>query len=248
MIVFTDIHGNFDTFIALYNRIPQEKKDAGIAIAGDLIDRGPKSRQMIQWCINHPEVKVVKGNHEFMMLASAKEQANTHKESGNYKYGMCGKNALFLSNGGVATMDSYLNSDNQIDTETLDKHLEWMEALPIYLEFKDVKNDKGEHLLVTHSSAASAWKWSEQRREEQHKVFIELLTWGRPRMIHPIKGIYNIFGHTPTKNGPKVKSHYSNIDTGCYYDSDGYFELTAIEFPSMQVWSQENIDMVKEEF
>ena len=76
MTVFTDIHGNFDTFLALYNKIPQEAKDKGVAIAGDLIDRGPKSAQMVQWCIDHPEVKVVKGNHEEMMIDEALIEAS----------------------------------------------------------------------------------------------------------------------------------------------------------------------------
>jgi len=43
MIILTDIHGNFDTMIALLDTIPQEEKDKGIIICGDLVDRGPKS-------------------------------------------------------------------------------------------------------------------------------------------------------------------------------------------------------------
>ena len=73
--------------------------------------------------------------------------------------------------------------------------------------------------------------------------------WGRPNHIRPITGIFNVFGHTPIKNGPRIKSCYANIDTGCCYKKyPGLGVLTALQFPGMIVYSQENIDEYSEEY
>ncbi len=248
MVVFTDIHGNFETFLALYNKVPKERRDKGVAIAGDLMDRGPKSKHMIQWCIDHPEVKVIKGNHEELMIDEGLREASYFIKNCTFNY--YGQGGIWGMNGGFQTLGSYI-TDNGDDTATFDMstfidHLEWLKNLPYYLEFKNVKNDKGEHLLITHSSAASVWKWSEEKRKENNQQFIGHITWGRPNTIHAIPNVYNIFGHTPNPNGPKIKSCYANIDTGCFYNSaPGYFRLTAIEFPSLETWEQGNIDMNK---
>ena len=256
--ILTDIHGCFDTFMALVDKIADKggytKKYviSNMIIAGDLIDRGPKSRQIIQWCIDHPEVKVIRGNHEEMMLDEGLKEASYYMRNKMFNYH--GGKGVWLMNGGKECLESYIieskddfdynNLVKYFDLETFIAHMDWIKTLPYYVEFKDVKNDKGEHLLVTHSSAAKVWKWDEKRRKEQHKHFIGHLTWGRPHSINPIPDVYNIFGHTPIKNGPRVKSSYANIDTGCfYYGESGYFQLTAIDFPSMEIYQQTNLDI-----
>lgn len=225
MIILTDIHGTFDTLMALLDKIPDAEKAKGIAVAGDLIDRGPKSMQVIQWCIDN-KVHVARGNHEDMMVNSNFRI----RLSDNWGY-----------QGGIQTLMSY-GEDEAAEALFL-KHREWLDTLPYFLEFKDVKNDKGEHLLVTHSSAQAVWGWSEERRKKHEKQFIAHLVWGRPNRIRPIPGIFNVFGHTPIKDGPRIKSCYANIDTGCAYKGhQGYGVLTALQFPEMIVYQQENID------
>ena len=239
MIILTDIHGNFDTMIALLAKIPQEEKSKGIVIADDLIDRGPKSRQIVQWCIDN-NISVVKGNHEEMMIDEIREDGSPALIF----------NGIWAPNGGIQTLYSYkLDSNNEnfknnLDHETLKKHREWMANLSYYLEFKDVKNDKGKHLLITHSSACKVWGWDDERRKTIWKQFVGHVTWGRPNNITPIPNIYNVFGHTPGPTGPKIKSCYANIDTGCFYtvQPGQYGVLTALQFPEMIVYQQKNVD------
>ena len=260
MIVFTDIHGNFDTFMALYNKIPQSKRDMGIVIAGDLIDRGPKSKQMVQWCIDHPEVGVVTGNHEMIMVDVGMKNAEYFINNGDFYPGdhidYSASDSIYSGggrrvnmwgvNGGFETMNSYI-TDHGDDTATFDlksfkSHLEWMKNLPLYLEFKDVKNEKGEHLLVTHSSASKVWKWDDQRRKNMREHFVDHLVWGRPNNIQPIPGVFNIFGHTPMPDGARIREGYANIDTGCFHSGKRFGKLTAISFPDMSLYEQENLD------
>jgi serine/threonine protein phosphatase 1 len=58
--------------------------------------------------------------------------------------------------------------------------------------------------------------------------------------------MFNIFGHTPQR-GVRIRDFYACIDTGVGYNSDGakregYGIMTALQFPSMKVWTQENIE------
>lgn len=207
---------------------------------------------MVQYCIDN-NVSVVTGNHELMMIKEAIEEANHFNEIGEFNWrgaydynSHMGDRNIWGINGGYNTLESYFKKDHKIDMDKLNEHIEWMKKLPMYLEYKDVKNEKGQHLLITHSSAAKVWKWSEDCRKLYKEHFVNHIAWGRPNNINPIPDIYNIFGHTPIVNGPRVKQHYANIDTGCFFDAKpGYFKLTAIQFPGLEIYRQDNIDKEK---
>ena len=73
------------------------------------------------------------------------------------------------------------------------------------------------------------------------------LLWHRgdsKKVIIKGKEYFHIFGHTPVP-GAEIKEHYANIDTGACFWVDkniGYGILTAIQYPSMKIWTQEYID------
>lgn len=55
------------------------------------------------------------------------------------------------------------------------------------------------------------------------------------------------FEHTPQDKGPRIKVPFANLDTGCCYGKRehreaGYGVLTALMYPEMVVYQQENID------
>jgi serine/threonine protein phosphatase 1 len=51
---------------------------------------------------------------------------------------------------------------------------------------------------------------------------------------------FHIFGHTPIKK-PYFHRRFANIDTGCAFKDAGG-SLTALEYPSLKIYQQENID------
>lgn len=107
--VFGDIAGEFDAFERLVARLVKPYR---LILVGDLIDRGPKSKEIIDYCRAHPEIVVLKGNHEDMMLNSPGD---------------------WLYNGGKATLKSF---GGKIPEDVK----EWVEALPIkHLEEIDGK-------------------------------------------------------------------------------------------------------------
>ncbi|MEO0451726.1 MAG: metallophosphoesterase [Pseudomonadota bacterium] len=72
-----DVHGCYDEMRRLLEVIEQDNQSRApaktfIIFLGDLIDRGPKSRQVLQYLIDTPpefaRMEVLKGNHEEMAL------------------------------------------------------------------------------------------------------------------------------------------------------------------------------------
>jgi serine/threonine protein phosphatase 1 len=239
MIAIGDLHGCKKTLEALLDKLP---KDQEIVFVGDYVDRGPDSAGVID-IIKSGGYKCVLGNHEDMMLRVLKhEDANAWDAWQDFD--------LWIKNGGDKTLLSYgISEDYKMlklaDTNVkLQEHLEWMSQLPIYLEFPDVKNTNGQHLLVTHSSAHPAWKKKDSQEPNNQFIFRQGLLWGRSLNIQAIEGIYNVFGHTVHINNPRIKDCYANIDTGCcYVKYKKHGVLTALQFPEMIVYQQENLDM-----
>lgn len=68
-----DIQGCYDELMALLARIQFDPKQDQIWLAGDLVNRGPKSADVIRFARSLPRdaVKTVLGNHELHLLANA---------------------------------------------------------------------------------------------------------------------------------------------------------------------------------
>jgi len=73
-----DIQGCFDEFRALVERIDARARAEGqsgeptLWLVGDLVNRGPKSLEVLQWVIAHEHrCRVVLGNHDLNLLAVA---------------------------------------------------------------------------------------------------------------------------------------------------------------------------------
>ena len=65
-IVIGDVHGHYDTLVALLDSISPTTNDE-VYFLGDLIDRGPKSAQVVDLVMRN-QFKCLRGNHEEMML------------------------------------------------------------------------------------------------------------------------------------------------------------------------------------
>lgn len=111
--VIGDIHGCLDELEILMDKyvLPHIDNLEHVVFVGDYIDRGPKSKQVFDYCQKIPKVVMLKGNHEDMM-------SNINQEH------------IWLNNGGRETIDSY-NGD--IDAITKDAKL--MENLKTSFKF-----------------------------------------------------------------------------------------------------------------
>ena len=64
--VVSDIHGHFDEFMKMLKMI-DFKDDDELYVLGDCIDKGPKSIDTLLYCLEHDNIHMCLGNHEFMM-------------------------------------------------------------------------------------------------------------------------------------------------------------------------------------
>lgn len=228
-IIIGDIHGCYKTLIALVEKLP---KGVPIISVGDLIDRGPRNRDVINW-IRSNNIPCVVGNHEILMCSKQFSERQ-----------------VWMMNGGRATtqeyetlpllerdFSNYLRGHKEygFDQDAFDKDAEWMNSLPWYLEFKDIKNEKGRYLIVSHTTIADIWSKKDHVNRED-------VVWQRRNMPPQIKGAFNVYGHTPVSK-PIIREHFANIDTGCVYGSSyNLGHLTALQFPEMIIYQQKCID------
>lgn len=108
--IIGDVHGCFDTLMALIAKIPKEDK---ICFVGDLIDRGRKSRQVVEYVMSSGH-DCVQGNHDYWMA----------------NYPIDAELWMDYRNGGRETMASYSNT---LDVE----HIGFMASLPLYKIYDD---------------------------------------------------------------------------------------------------------------
>lgn len=233
--VIGDVHGCYKTLLALLDKIPNEHKDK-ICFAGDLVDRGPRSREVVQFVIDNGH-DCVQGNHEQMMVDWT-------------SWG----DVLWVGNGGDATLDSYRIAQtlpkSEVDNELFDKHRVWMANLPVVIEYPNVKNPDGRSLVVSHSICHNYWK--DFHCDDPHRVEKAMVNIAWNRNFHKLKdaGFFNVIGHTPDENNPKIKKIYANIDTGAFvgyggwkkWKEGGLGKLTALHVPTMTIYQQECID------
>lgn len=204
-----DIHGEAEKLAALYDVIDDDRARNGavskIVHLGDLIDRGPDSRRVIEMAMARTvagEAHTVAGNHEELML-TAYDRPDT---AGVYHW---------ASNGGDETIASYraANGDKENWRDSIDAdHLTWLRALPIHL------HDRGRNILFVHAGI-------DPRRYPECPDEVKL--WTRsPIFYNParwpdrpeLKGLVVVHGHTPTDDfEPDVRVNRINVDTGACF-------------------------------
>ncbi|MEZ6023391.1 MAG: metallophosphoesterase family protein [Hyphomonadaceae bacterium] len=205
-----DIHGEDERLARLHAHIENDAKFSGgaykIVHLGDLIDRGPDSRGVINRLMaleaaGAPSV-TVKGNHEELMLHAY----GKHESIGVY---------FWAENGGDETIASYraVNGDTDDWRDAIDKnHIVWLRNLPVTI------HDEARKIVFVHggidpkvfpncTDELRMWTRSEKFFNQRH--------WPkRPEL----EGLLVVHGHTPTDNfEPHVDARRINVDTGVCY-------------------------------
>lgn len=205
-----DVHGHFDGLMWLLEKIDLVAEDA-VYFVGDLIDRGPQSAQVVSYVrrVEHP---CVLGNHEQLLLNAF---ARGHLSGQAFH--------SWLYSGGQATLASY-----EDDLDLLHEHLDWLRALPIYLDLGDV--------WLVHAGLDPTLKVAEQTANE--------CCWIRdPFHCNPSPYFADkliITGHTITFTFPDTPPGqivegpgWIDIDTGAYHPKSGW--LTAVDIDNERV-------------
>ncbi len=200
-----DIHGQFDKLKRLMDRVAIDYSQDTLVFLGDYIDRGPGSFEVVQYLIElqqaHPEVVLLKGNHEEMLL--------------DY---LAGHNRLFyLRNGGYQTIESYLNQQASDKNAPIpDHHLQFFNSLALYhetVQYVFVHAGLKDGVPLAQQDPADLL-WTRERFIQSKYDF----------------GKTVVFGHTPFE-APYVKNQKIGVDTGAAYGGKlTCVELPAVTF------------------
>ncbi|MEA5581943.1 metallophosphoesterase family protein [Nodularia harveyana UHCC-0300] len=209
-IVIGDVHGHYEGLMKLMEAIAPGSEDQ-VYFLGDLIDRGPKSSDVIDfvkdnnyWCLL--------GNHEQMLLKVVTDNKLSTPAM-----------QAWLYTGGQATLASY--KDASIPQE----HLEWLKTLPLYLDLGD--------FWLTHAGVDPRIPLAEQTAKQFCWIRDEFHSIEKPYFSD--KTI--IIGHTITFTFPGVPpgmlvqgQGWLDIDTGAYHIRSGW--LTGLDITNNLIY------------
>jgi hypothetical protein len=260
--VFGDVHGRKDMLMALHNKIKHFYGDIHLESCGDLIDRGPDSSGVIQYCIDNG-IGAVIGNHDDWLRKLCIE----------FQFEPFAMTPIM---GGVSTASSYgaflaqdrNNSNEDIGYDIYSNvpkgHKDWLNDQPLY---KKIILSSGEiywitHAGVTNGAAHSFYKESADDDEimsqfPKYNVTVDLLLWARP--IFPYKNSHKgpnsddlyhfrnnatqIFGHT-IRGEVIMDDHYIACDTGCGTKKYGQ-ALSAVILPERSIVTITDDDLME---
>jgi serine/threonine protein phosphatase 1 len=228
-IVIGDIHGCYKTLKKLVEGHIKLTKEDHLYFVGDLIDRGPRSREVLDYIISLKSkgynVFPVKGNHEDLFIKAFSDEEYM---------------SAWFHNGAEETLLSFNVPENKLNIyEGLkmipEKYFQFLYDLPYYYDLNDY--------IIVHAGLNIT----------SGDIFedVQAMLWSRE-----IKGLNLlpsgkciIHGHTPMPiitlkaNLSRKDARNLNVDAGCVYkDLPGYGTLAAIELDSRLLFTQENID------
>jgi hypothetical protein len=241
MNVIGDVAGNYLTLMALLNKMPPDET----ILLGDMIDRGPRSKSVIEWAVKNG--RALLGNHEHLCMDAYYHSLDPTMKSYRPYY----KPGLWVEdNGGSKTLKSYdSNYLNKPVHEIIpSEHIEYFKGLPLYLEI-------GQFFL---SHAPKSYRYSPDQCaqlgigfHDNFKTSVEdrSLIWNI-RTPRNWAGRIQIFGHlgfhevryysqkyqSGIRRLPEDQVYAIGIDTS-YADI-----LTGIHLPTMKIYQQPYID------
>ena len=134
----SDIHGQSKAFFDILQQINFKDEDE-LYILGDIIDRGPRAFEVFEYIKDKPNIHLLMGNHEKMMLNfldSMGEDINYNSEK-HYPSFVRSLYRLWIGNGGMITYDYLLEQSKEYQKDFIDR----MRQLPFY-KIIEVNNQK----------------------------------------------------------------------------------------------------------
>ncbi|MBO7251837.1 MAG: serine/threonine protein phosphatase [Oscillospiraceae bacterium] len=188
--VTSDLHGcSPDAFRALLEQAGFSDDDT-LYVLGDVIDRGAHGVPLLVWLLNQPNVHMLLGNHEAMLLNLTFLFYNVTGETEPY---LNRRQTVLLDNwlynGGRPTLQG-LQQLQREDPALLESILDKIRNLPLYATVEA----GGKQFILVHAGLGN---FSEEKPLSDYTL--QELLWVRPT---PDTQYYQdkkvIFGHTPT--------------------------------------------------
>ncbi len=210
--VISDLHGYpLEKFKKLLEYAEFSDEDF-LYIIGDVIDRTHDGGvELLCWLLEQPNIQLILGNHEAMLLSCEFVFDEITDESINAmsseKIGLLNN---YLLNGGNVTLTA-LRELGKKSPETVSDIIDYLHDAPLYEAITVGEND----FLLVHSGFNNF-----DKNKKLSQYTIDDLLWARPELDDEyFDDIITIFGHTPTMGyGDEYKGKI--IKTGTWIDID----------------------------
>lgn len=201
--VVSDIHGRYDKYAALLERINFGDNDT-LYVLGDIIDRYDDGIKIMLDMISRPNVVMLMGNHEAMMLDTLLGFEQINEES-------IDKMVLWVLNGGEPTLTAFLEIGKKDRIDILNS----LEAMPYYMEIEVC----GRKFVLLHGGLKN---FSPERSLYDYSR--DEIVWAEPDFERGyFEEKFTVVGHTPTPTvcgEPKIfrTGKLIDIDCGCAFE------------------------------
>ncbi len=212
--VMGDIHGNEKRFRSVMKKIRLKPEDT-LYVLGDVMDRYPGGWRILKKLLSMPNVKLILGNHEYMLLDAIGTEYSEEET-----FLLFDRMSRWYRNGGRVTHVSFQHL-------TLARRQEVFDILRSLPTFADVTAG-GRTFRLIHGGDPDEYN---PRYDRDYRDRTEYAVWYRIRGDEdwPEDRTY-VFGHTPTGHyqyrDPMSVWHspdgrFIGIDCGCGYPEDG---------------------------
>jgi serine/threonine protein phosphatase 1 len=213
-LVISDIHGCYDAWMSLLEKVKFVPKKDKLILVGDYVDRGTQSKEVVthlKLLVERGEAIALRGNHDQRFMEWVTQSGTMH-------------DVKFIEHGGVQTLNNYCNKKWTLKelqhTETLTEakvyirktyreHIVFLDTLRLFHE--------DSHHIFVHAGLNPFYKaWQDQ--PEKDFIWIRDAFVKQPTVVDKLV----VFGHTKTIDiqgtsdiwfgGDKI-----GIDGGCAY-------------------------------
>lgn len=203
--VLSDIHGNTPRFESILAQIGLQPSDT-LYVLGDVIDRYPDGIRILRRLMQMPNVRMLLGNHEYMMLDALYEPWADRPALGGRIRSREARLALWYQNGGRVTHEYLKHLRKSLRQDIF----AYLDALPLNIPLEVA----GRRYLLVHGGPTARFT-KRAAREEGYRDAKEFAVWMRYEWwdVGPENETV-IFGHTPTR-------HYQHGSPMTIWKSDG---------------------------
>jgi bis(5'-nucleosyl)-tetraphosphatase (symmetrical) len=257
--IIGDVHGCFDQFIRLLKKINYDKQKDQIILTGDLVNRGPKSLDVLNYCLADENITTVLGNHDLYLLYLM----NIKQGKGKLRKILKAANNKEIFDWLITRPLLIQISDQSTNNKFIITHAGIPEIWSLE-KAQDLASEVSKTLADNSSKILKAmWgddpkSWNESLTgKERYRIIINYFT--RMRFLgnnaaldmkntstKASKGFkpwfhyesasykkmkhYYVFGHWASLNGQTNNPHFIGLDTGCVWKG----KLTALRMDDLE--------------
>ena len=211
-----DVHGCYDELMELVTKIGLMPEDH-LYFVGDLVNKWPKSLEVVQFVKNRPNTWSVLGNHEYFLMCSLEEQKAYFDRSPHIS---TERQWWIRTEYQAASLNRSLLEQNHLS--------KWVSSLPVYIE--------KENFILVHG-----WLHPDFWLETPSDIATMIRMYeGKPWYEYYTGEKKVIYGHWAV-DGLRIRENTIWLDTGCCFGG----HLTAYCLESGEIWQVHAHDIYK---